>query len=147
MILELEKSSPSWEKDPAVQAVVVRGAGDRAFCAGGDVPDLYRESREDPKRHPAARFLPRGIQPQPAHPPLPQALIALIDGIDMGGGVGVSVHGSHRVATEQLLFAMPETTIGLFPDVGGGYFLTRLPGALGTYLALTGHRVKAADAL
>jgi len=73
--------------------------------------------------------------------------ISLIDGIDMGGGVGLSVHGSHSVASEKFLFAMPETTIGLFPDVGGGYFLTRLPGALGTFLALSSHRLKAADAL
>ena len=73
--------------------------------------------------------------------------ISLIDGIDMGGGVGLSVHGSHSVASEKFLFAMPETTIGLFPDVGGGYFLTRLQGALGTFLALTSHRLKAADAL
>ena len=65
----------------------------------------------------------------------------------MGGGVGLSVHGSHSVASEKFLFAMPETTIGLFPDVGGGYFLTRLPGALGTFLALTSHRLKVADAL
>ena len=72
---------------------------------------------------------------------------SLIDGIDMGGGVGLSVHGSHSVASEKFLFAMPETTIGLFPDVGGGYFLTRLSGALGTFLALTSHRLKAADAL
>ena len=73
--------------------------------------------------------------------------ISLIDGIDMGGGVGLSVHGSHSVASEKFLFAMPETTIGLFPDVGGGYFLTRLQGALGTFLALTSHRLKMADAL
>jgi enoyl-CoA hydratase/carnithine racemase len=73
--------------------------------------------------------------------------ISLIDGIDMGGGVGMSVHGSHSVASEKFLFAMPETTIGLFPDVGGGYFLTRLPGALGTFLALTSYRLKVADAV
>ena len=72
--------------------------------------------------------------------------MSLIDGIDMGGGVGVSVHGSHSVASEKFLFAMPETTIGLFPDVGGSYFLTRLQGALGTFLALTSHRLKVADA-
>ncbi|MBL0898982.1 MAG: enoyl-CoA hydratase/isomerase family protein [Reyranella sp.] len=73
--------------------------------------------------------------------------ISLIDGINMGGGVGLSAHGSHSIVTEKYLFAMPETTIGLFPDVGGGYFLTRLPGALGTFLALTSYRLKAADAL
>ena len=147
MILELEKVIPGWEKDPAIKAVVLRGAGDRAFCAGGDIADLYRESRENPAgtlrrdffydEYIVNRRIYRYAKPW----------ISLIDGIDMGGGVGLSVHGSHSVATEKFLFAMPETTIGLFPDVGGGYFLSRLPGALGVFLALTSHRLKAADAL
>src|SRR5215472_9626271 len=147
MILELEKVIPGWEKDPAIKAVVLRGAGDRAFCAGGDIADLYRESRENPAGTLRRDFfydeyiLNRRIY-RYAKP-----WISLIDGIDMGGGVGLSVHGSHSVATEKFLFAMPETTIGLFPDVGGGYFLSRLPGALGVFLALTSHRLRAADAL
>jgi len=145
MILELEKVIPGWEKDPAIKAVVLRGAGDRAFCAGGDVTNLYRESREDPKgtlrrdffydEYIVNRRIYRYAKPW----------ISLIDGIDMGGGVGLSAHGSHSVASEKFLFAMPETTIGLFPDVGGGYFLTRLQGALGAFLALTSHRLKIAD--
>jgi enoyl-CoA hydratase/carnithine racemase len=147
MILELEKVIPGWEKDPAVKAVVLRGAGDRAFCAGGDVTNLYRESRENPSgtlrrdffydEYIVNRRIYRYAKPW----------ISLIDGIDMGGGVGLSVHGSHSVASEKFTFAMPETTIGLFPDVGGGYFLSRLAGALGVFLALTSHRLKAADAL
>jgi enoyl-CoA hydratase/carnithine racemase len=147
MILELEKTIPGWEKDPAVKAVVLRGAGDRAFCAGGDITNLYRESRENPAgtlrrdffydEYVVNRRIYRYAKPW----------ISFIDGVDMGGGVGLSVHGSHSVATERFLFAMPETTIGLFPDVGGGYFLSRLPGALGIYLALTSHRLRAADAL
>ncbi len=147
MILELEKVIPGWEKDPKVKAVVLRGAGDRAFCAGGDVTNLYREGtgqtsgtlRRDFFRdeYIVNRRIYRYAKPW----------ISLIDGIDMGGGVGLSVHGSHSVASEKFLFAMPETTIGLFPDVGGGYFLTRLQGALGTFLALTSHRLKVADAL
>jgi enoyl-CoA hydratase/carnithine racemase len=145
MILELEKVIPGWEKDPAVKAVVLRGAGDKAFCAGGDVTNLYREGtgqaagtlRRDFFRdeYIVNRRVYRYAKPW----------ISLIDGIDMGGGVGLSVHGSHSVASEKFLFAMPETTIGLFPDVGGGYFLTRLQGALGTFLALTSHRLKVAD--
>jgi enoyl-CoA hydratase/carnithine racemase len=147
MILELEKVIPEWEKDPAVKAVVLRGAGERAFCAGGDVADLYRESRENPAgtlrrdffydEYIVNRRIYRYAKPW----------ISLINGIDMGGGVGLSVHGSHSVATERFVFAMPETTIGLFPDVGGGYFLSRLPGALGAFLALTSYRLRAADAL
>ena len=147
MILEIEKVIPRWEKDPAVKAVILRGAGDRAFCAGGDVTGLYREMKDDPKgtlrrdffydEYIVNRRIYRYAKPW----------ISLIDGIDMGGGVGLSAHGSHSVASEKFLFAMPETTIGLFPDVGGGYFLTRLQGALGTFLALTSHRLKAADAL
>src|SRR5690606_29063174 len=75
----------------------------------------------------------------------PKPYVALMDGIVMGGGVGVSIHGSHRVATERTLFAMPETGIGLFPDVGGTFFLPRLAGRIGTYLGMTGHRLQAAD--
>ena len=147
MILELERVIPGWEKDPKIKAVVLRGAGDRAFCAGGDVTNLYREGtgktsgtlRRDffYDEYIVNRRIYRYAKPW----------ISLIDGIDMGGGVGLSVHGSHSVASEKFMFAMPETTIGLFPDVGGGYFLTRLQGALGTFLALTSHRLKVADAV
>ncbi len=147
MILELEKVIPRWEKDPAIKAVILRGAGDKAFCAGGDVTNLYREGtgktsgtlRRDffYDEYIVNRRIYRYAKPW----------ISLIDGIDMGGGVGLSAHGSHAVASEKFLFAMPETTIGLFPDVGGGYFLTRLQGALGTFLALTSYRLKVADAV
>jgi enoyl-CoA hydratase/carnithine racemase len=147
MILELKRVMPDWESDPAIKAVVLRGAGERAFCAGGDVAALYQEMKENPSgtlrrdffydEYIVNRRIYRYAKPW----------ISLIDGIDMGGGVGLSVHGSHSIATERFLFAMPETTIGLFPDVGGGYFLSRLPGALGVFLALTSHRLRAADAL
>ena len=147
MILEMERVMPQWEKDPAVKAVVLRGAGDRAFCAGGDVAGLYREMRDDPKGTVRRDFFRDEYIVNRRIYRFAKPWISLIDGIDMGGGVGLSVHGSHSVASEKFLFAMPETTIGLFPDVGGGYFLTRLPGALGTFLALTSHRLKAADAL
>src|SRR5476651_2245727 len=147
MILELEKVLPGWENDPAVKAVVLRGAGDRAFCAGGDVIGLYREMRDNPSGTLRRDFFRDEYIVNRRIYRFAKPWISLIDGIDMGGGVGMSVHGSHSVASEKFLFAMPETTIGLFPDVGGGYFLTRLPGALGTFLALTSHRLKAADAL
>ncbi|MBS0520589.1 MAG: enoyl-CoA hydratase/isomerase family protein [Proteobacteria bacterium] len=147
MILEMEKVLPQWEKDSAIKAVVVRGAGDRAFCAGGDVANLYREMRDNPSGTTRRDFFRDEYIVNRRIYRFAKPWISLIDGIDMGGGVGLSVHGSHSVATEKFLFAMPETTIGLFPDVGGGYFLSRLPGALGTFLALTSHRLKAADAL
>lgn len=147
MIRELERVIPGWEKDPAVKAVVLRGAGDRAFCAGGDVTGLYREMRDNPSGTLRRDFFREEYIVNRRIYRYAKPWISLIDGIDMGGGVGLSVHGSHSVATEKFLFAMPETTIGLFPDVGGGYFLSRLPGALGIFLALTSHRLKAADAL
>ena len=147
MILEMEKVIPQWEKDPVIKAVVVRGAGDRAFCAGGDVAGLYREMRDDPSGTTRRDFFRDEYIVNRRIYRYAKPWISLIDGIDMGGGVGLSVHGSHSVATEKFLFAMPETTIGLFPDVGGGYFLSRLPGALGTFLALTSHRLRSADAL
>ncbi|SJZ53230.1 3-hydroxyisobutyryl-CoA hydrolase [Enhydrobacter aerosaccus] len=147
MILEMERVMPEWEKDPAVKAVIVRGAGDRAFCAGGDVAGLYREMRDNPSGTTRRDFFRDEYIVNRRIYRFAKPWISFIDGIDMGGGVGLSVHGSHSVATEKFLFAMPETTIGLFPDVGGGYFLSRLPGALGTFLALTSHRLKAADAL
>src|SRR5215470_10032217 len=147
MILELEKVIPGWEKDPAVKAVILRGAGDRAFCAGGDVIGLYREMKDNPKGTLRRDFFRDEYIVNRRIYRYAKPWISLIDGIDMGGGVGLSAHGSHSVASEKFLFAMPETTIGLFPDVGGGYFLSRLQGALGTFLALSSHRLKAADAV
>ena len=147
IILEMERMMPQWEKDPAIKAVVLRGAGEKAFCAGGDVAGLYREMRDDPNGTLRRDFFRDEYIVNRRIYRYAKPWISLIDGIDMGGGVGLSVHGSHSVASEKFLFAMPETTIGLFPDVGGGYFLTRLPGALGTFLALTSHRLKVADAL
>jgi enoyl-CoA hydratase len=145
MALGMEIRLKAYAEDNDVTAIVVQGAGERAFCAGGDIRRLYDTGRagedypynfyRDEYRLNALIF----------HYPKPY--IALIDGIDMGGGVGVSVHGSHRVVTERLNFAMPETGIGLFPDVGGSYFLSRLPGEIGCYMALTGARLRAADAV
>jgi len=137
-----------WAADPSVHAVAVRGAGDRAFCAGGDVRAVYEAGRGiggDPDL-PAVFFreeyeLIRGIH----H--FPKPYLAIIDGITMGGGAGISVNGDYRIATERTLLAMPETGIGLFPDVGATRFLNRCPGHIGRYLGLTGARVNVADAL
>jgi enoyl-CoA hydratase len=137
-----------WAADPSVHAVVVRGTGDRAFCAGGDVRAVYEAGRGiggDPNL--TAVFFREEYELIRRIHHFPKPYIAIIDGITMGGGAGISVNGAYRVATERTLFAMPETGIGLFPDVGATRFLNRCPGHVGRYLGLTGARVNAADAL
>ncbi len=143
MIRALHPMLDDWAVDPAVRAVVVRGAGDKAFCAGGDIRALY-DGRGGAV---TADFFREEYRLNRRIYHYPKPYIALMDGITMGGGVGLSVHGRHRVLSEATMFAMPETGIGLFPDVGGSYFLPRLPGKNGMYLALTGSRLRAADCL
>ncbi len=145
MVRQIHPQLRAWESDEDVALVIIRAAGDKAFCAGGDIRALYDWGRAgDPS---FLAFYREEYQLNAYIKRYPKPYIALMTGITMGGGVGVSVHGSHRVATEGLTFAMPETGIGLFPDVGGTYFLPRCPGQIGLYLALTGSRLKAADAL
>ena len=147
MALALSRRLVAWREDPAVRAVVIRGAGGgRAFCAGGDIRSLYEERhRLGPEA--ASRYYWDEYRLNWRLFHFPKPWIALLDGITMGGGVGVSAHGSHRVVTENTVFAMPETGIGLFPDVGATYVLPRLPGATGMYMGLTGARLGAADCL
>jgi enoyl-CoA hydratase/carnithine racemase len=137
-----------WGSDPGVRAIVVRGAGDRAFCAGGDVRAIYdaRAHPQGPGDYKADFFREEYRLIQRVHR-FPKPYIALMDGIAMGGGMGVSVNGSHRVVTERSLCAMPEVHIGLFPDVGATRYLNLCPGKIGLYLALTGARIQAADML
>jgi len=135
----------SWAKDPAIERVVIEGAGDRAFCAGGDIRALHDWGRAGDRQ--VIDFYREEYRLNRAVKTFPKPYVAIINGIDMGGGVGLSVHGSLRVATEKLTFAMPETGIGLFPDVGGTYFLPRCQGEIGMFLGLTGTRLKAADAI
>ena len=136
----------SWETDPSIKAVVIEGAGEKAFCAGGDIRGLY-DARKNDDEDLLDAFYRREYHLNHYIANYPKPYIALMDGITMGGGVGVSIHGMFRLATERTLFAMPETGIGFFPDVGGGYFLPRCPGQIGMYLGLTGARIKAADCL
>lgn len=133
-----------WRDEPSIKAVAIKGAG-RAFCAGGDIRALYDLGLA--KDEYPYRFYHDEYHLNVLIKHYPKPYIAMINGIVMGGGVGVSVHGAHRVVSENLRFAMPETGIGLFPDVGGSWFLSRCPGELGLYLALTGARIGAADAL
>ena len=150
MVLGLDARLREWAEDPAIAAVVVRGAarddGRVPFCAGGDIRLLYGE-RDDPERSFATVFYAQEYRINTFIFRYPKPYVALIDGVVMGGGVGISIHGSHRVMTERALFAMPETGIGLFPDVGATYFLPRLRGRSGLYLGLTGARIGAADSL
>lgn len=143
-IRAMEPALDAWAKDDSVQVVIIEGAGDKAFCAGGDIRVLYDAGCAGDRAGVQAFFteeyhLNRQIKT------FPKPYVALIDGFTMGGGVGISIHGSHRVTSERTVFAMPETGIGMFPDVGGTWFLSRLPGKIGLYLGLTGARLKAAD--
>jgi len=145
MVRQLYPHLKAWSRDHAVSHVIVEAAGDRAFCAGGDIRALYLWGKTNNPI--VVRFYLEEYQLNTMIKRYPKPYIAIMNGITMGGGVGISVHGSHRIVTEKLAFAMPETGIGLFPDVGGTYFLPRCPGEIGMYLALTGGRIGAADAL
>ncbi|XP_060909896.1 3-hydroxyisobutyryl-CoA hydrolase, mitochondrial [Labrus mixtus] len=132
-----------WESGDAPDIVIIKGAGGKAFCAGGDIRAVTEAGKAGGSL--AGDFFRQEYILNNTIGTFKKPYIALIDGITMGGGVGLSVHGRFRVATEKTLFAMPETAIGLFPDVGGGYFLPRLQGKLGLFLALTGFRLKGRD--
>jgi enoyl-CoA hydratase len=144
MVRELTKQLVEWADNPAVTRVVLTAAGGRAFSAGGDIRALYEAGRAGNYAE-ALAFWREEYQLNASIKRYPKPYVALIDGIVMGGGVGVSVHGSHRVAGDKFLFAMPEVGIGFFPDIGATWFLPRLPGQLGAYCALTGERLAAAD--
>jgi enoyl-CoA hydratase len=146
MIRACARALDTWRDDPQVHAVVIEGAGDRAFCAGGDVRAL-RQYELDGQRFRAEEFFREEYALNLAIATYPKPYIALIDGICMGGGIGLSVHAPYRVATEHAAFAMPETAIGFFPDIGATFLLPRLPGQLGTYLGLTGLRMQGGDAV
>ena len=144
MVRQMHPQLAEWARDPEIAHVVVRAAGEKAFCAGGDIRQLHDWGRAGDRHF--LDFYREEYRLNTFIKRYPKPYVALIDGIVMGGGVGVSVHGSHRVAGERTMFAMPETGIGFFPDVGGTFFLPRLPGSVGTWLALTGARLKQADA-
>ncbi len=143
MIRALAKAFAAWERDKDVGLVVIRAEG-RAFCAGGDIATAYHAMRAGT---PPVDFFADEYRLNAALARFPKPCVSLIDGIVMGGGVGISCHGSHRVMTEKALFAMPEVGIGFFPDVGGSFLLSRLKGSYGMYLGLTGGRIRAGDAL
>jgi len=145
MIRAMHAQLLRWADNKRIERILIDGAGDKAFCAGGDIRQLREWGLAgDPN---AVAFYCEEYRLNTLIKRYPKPYIALVDGIVMGGGVGVAVHGSHRICSERTVFAMPETGIGLFPDVGATYFLPRLPGKLGTYLALTGARLCQSDLL
>jgi len=146
MVLALRVQLDKWAGDHAITRVVIQAAGGRAFCAGGDIRHLY-DLGQAGRRDEALQFWRDEYPLNAAIKNYRKPYVALIDGIVMGGGVGVSVHGSHRVAGDRYSFAMPEVGIGFFPDVGATWVLPRLAGELGTYCALTGERFDAQEAL
>lgn len=145
MIHDIAAALESWRSDPSVHLVVVEGAGERAFCAGGDVRSI-RDWIIAGDHVEVDAFFVHEYALNRAIARYPKPYVALIDGIWMGGGVGLSVHGPYRVVSEFSKFAMPEVQVGLFPDVGASFVLPRLRGAFGLYLGLTGTRVGGADA-
>ncbi|MBW4818390.1 enoyl-CoA hydratase/isomerase family protein [Rhodococcus qingshengii] len=145
MVTAIDSSLRAWATEP-LTAVVVSSSSEKAFCAGGDIRAVQENSLAGDfaanERFFATEY---ALNLHMAGYQIP--LVALIDGICMGGGLGLSVHGGFRVVSEKASLAMPETTIGFFPDIGASYFLPRLPGGLGAYIGLTGYRLDAADAL
>jgi enoyl-CoA hydratase len=146
MISAIATQLQAWAADNTIKMVAIRGAGDRAFCAGGDIRAVHQAVVSGDSDEGAA-LLRDEYRMNAAIGSYPKPYIALLHGITMGGGAGISVHGVIRLADASLAFAMPETGIGFIPDVGSSYFLSRIPDEIGTYLGLTGNRIGLEDSL
>ncbi|AOE60681.1 enoyl-CoA hydratase/isomerase family protein [Pseudomonas corrugata] len=145
MVRSLQQQLDAWLPDPQIHAVVLRGAGDRAFCAGGDIRSLYDSHKQGDTLHEDFFVEEYALDLTIHHYRKP--ILALMDGFVLGGGMGLAQGADLRVVTERSRLGMPEVGIGYFPDVGGSYFLPRIPGELGIYLGVSGAQIKAADAL
>ncbi|MGB7404811.1 MAG: enoyl-CoA hydratase/isomerase family protein [Pacificimonas sp.] len=145
MCVAIDKQLAAWADDDGIKTVSIVGEGERAFCAGGDVVGLYHAGKAGSSDW--ENFFADEYRMNHRIGTYPKPYLAFIDGVTMGGGVGLSIHAPYRIATENTLFAMPETGIGLIPDVGGTHALSKMDGEIGTYLGLTGARLKAADCL
>lgn len=146
MIREMTRLLTAWRDDPRVSLVVVQSATPKAFCAGGDIRSVYEAHLRGDREFMSTIFQEEyllnfliSVYPKP--------YVSFLDGLALGGGLGISVHGSHCLVTERALLGMPETNIGFFPDVGASYFLNRCPGEVGTFLGLLGEKVTGEDAL
>ncbi|MFT9850152.1 enoyl-CoA hydratase/isomerase family protein [Aneurinibacillus sp. REN35] len=146
MVDEIGKKLAEWEQDSAVTLILIEGAGEKGLCAGGDMRSFYDKRDEDVEEH-ALNFFSIEYKMNLALHHYPKPILAYMNGIVMGGGVGVSIFASDRVVTERSKLSMPEMNIGFFPDVGGSYFLNQMPGEMGLYLALTAHLFTGADAV
>jgi enoyl-CoA hydratase/carnithine racemase len=145
MVAQLQRRLDAWEHDDSVRVIVLRGAGHKAFCAGGDIRMFHELFRA--KGRVDHEFFTREYALDFRIHTYPKPIVAVMDGIVMGGGMGLAQGTALRVVGDRTRMAMPETAIGLFPDVGASYFLSRTPGVLGTYLGLVGPTIRAADAL
>lgn len=145
MVLAIHDALKRWEQDPEIAVVILDGAGDRALCAGGDVRAIYESASEGSGF--ARKFWADEYRLNAYIGRYPKPYVAFMDGIVMGGGIGLSGHGSHRIVTERSQLAMPETGIGLIPDVGGTWLLAHAPGETGIYLGLTGERMRGAGTM
>ena len=146
MCLAIEQALINWNDDPSVALVVIDAEGERAFCSGGDIQQLYDTGMAGNFEY-GRKFWADEYRLNALISNYPKPYVSIMDGIVMGGGVGISAHGSHRIVTERTLFAMPECGIGLVPDVGGNKYLAAAPGRTGEFLAATGARLKAADTI
>ena len=146
MILAIEKSLSEWETDESVALVIIDAKGDRAFCAGGDIQILYENGFKKNFAY-GQKFWADEYRLNEKIANYKKPFVAFMQGFTMGGGVGVSCHGSHRIVGETSKIAMPECSIGLVPDVGGSFLLAKLPGNIGTFLGTTGKRMSASDAI
>lgn len=145
MVRELQQQLDAWLTDEQVQAVVLKAAGDKAFCAGGDIRDMYNNQRAENDLN-EAFFSEEYALDQAIHA-YPKPFIAIVDGLVLGGGMGLMQGASVRIVTEHAVLGMPEVAIGYFPDVGSSYFLSRMPNATGIYMGVTGNSINAADAI
>ncbi len=146
MCTQIDAVLRDWQEDDDVKCVVIDALGERAFCAGGDIADLYATGMAGDYSY-GQKFWAEEYRTNALIAAYPKPYVALMQGFTMGGGVGISCHGSHRIVGESSQIAMPECGIGLVPDVGGSYILARAPGCLGSYLGLTAERMSAADAI
>jgi enoyl-CoA hydratase/carnithine racemase len=146
MVLVIEQALDDWRTREALDLIVIDAAGDKAFCAGGDIQEMYHHGRAGDFDY-GRRFWRDEYRMNAKIATYPKPIVSFLQGYTMGGGVGVGCHASHRIVCETSTLAMPEVGIGLIPDVGGSLLLARAPGRLGEFLGLTAHRMTAGDAL
>ena len=146
MCMAIEKTLIEWKEDSKVELIIIDAQGDKAFCSGGDISDLYEEGIKKNYNY-GKKFWDDEYRLNALIAKYPKPYIAFMQGFTMGGGVGISCHGSHRIVCETSKIAMPECSIGLVPDVGGSLLLARAPSNLGYYLGITGIQMDAADAI